>query len=206
MRVIIHFSQNNATQRSAAQWIRRLPCLERRRSGAQRCEQLIWFLHSVCACARFGRSERFAQSLRPLRSLAPAASLPRSGRSARSLRALVSLAAGAELGRFGRFARSRDGPWLRVSCCSLAPLARSTRPCSPGPSRSLAPHPPLARLAPSAPSLRGLRSVAPRPLLGRSAAFAPSLSALRALRSLVELFSGHAAQRSVTYYMGLQKA
>ena len=54
----------------------------------------------------------------------------------------------------------------------------------------------LGRLAPSAPLLRGLRSVAPRPLLGRSAAFAPSLSALRALRSLVELFSGHAAQRS----------
>ena len=92
MRVIIHFSQNNATQRSAAQWIRRLPCLERRRSGAQRCEQLIWILHSVYACARFGRSERFAQSLRPLRSLASAASLPRSGRSARSLRGLCSVA------------------------------------------------------------------------------------------------------------------
>ena len=55
--------------------------------------------------------------------------------------------------------------------------------------RSLASGAPLARLAPSAPSLRGLRSVAPRPPLGRSAAFAPSLSALRALRSLEELFT-----------------
>ena len=125
---------------------------------------------------------------------APSASLPRSGRSAPSLRPLRSVASGARLARFGRSARSRiepsarslHGPWLWSSCCSLASLAHSTRSCSHGPCRSLAPRLyALPRLAPSARSPRALRSLAPRPSLGRSAASARSLGALRALRSLV---------------------
>ena len=177
-----------------------LPRLGFPQSSSQGHQQICIFLHNL-GLAKFssqGHQKTFKKlwfcyikACGTLASGAPSASLPRSGRSAPSLRPLRSVAPGARLARFGRSARSRiepsarslHGPWLWSSCCSLASLAHSTRSCSHGPCRSLAPRlymrslasrPPLARLAPFAPSLCGLRSVAPRPPLG----------ALRALRSL----------------------
>ena len=143
-------SRDNAAQRSAALCLL-ISAIETLASGAP-----------SASLSRFGR---FAPALRPLRSVASGTRLARFGRGARSLRALRSLPP-----------RSRAS--ARV-LHELAALAHSTRACSPGPCRSLAPRPPLPRSAPSARSPRALRSLASRPALGRSAASAWSLSGLR---------------------------
>ena len=149
--------------------------MERSLRGAPLLRSAALLLRLAVPLPSFRRSERFAPSLRPRHSAAPGARLARFGCSARSLRSLPPQAMASVL--VLRSLTALGPPALACVGRSLRAL-RSLRSL-----RSLALRPPLARLAPSALSLRGLRSVAPRPSLGCSALSAPFARSLHCLRS-----------------------